>query len=228
MSKILPAATVVLVRDSDSGSDSGLEVLLLRRSKAVSFAKGSWVFPGGKIDKEDYGDDLDNIEAAARCGAVRETLEEADLTIEEDGLVYFAHWTTPPESPKRYATWFFISEIDGDSDSVTVDGSEIVEHRWYKPQDAMSDHQAKLIEMMPPTFITLTELAGCDTVAQAMAMYRDRPVPEFLPKFTMTDKGIAMLYPGDAGYVDGDQNALGPRHRFWMLDEAWRYEKSES
>jgi 8-oxo-dGTP pyrophosphatase MutT (NUDIX family) len=225
MTKILPAATVVVVRDSDS--DSGLEVLLLRRSKAVSFAGGSWVFPGGKIDKADYGNDLDDIEAAARCAAVRETREEADLKIEEKDMIYFSHWTTPPESPKRYATWFFISELGRDSEKVTVDGSEIVEHRWYKPKDAIHDHGAKIIEMMPPTFITLTELANCDCVAQVMDLYRHRPIPEFLPKFTLTEKGIAMLYPGDAGYVEGDQNALGPRHRFWMLDEAWRYEKSE-
>ena len=223
MSKIFPAATVVLVRD---GVD-GLETLLLRRSKDVSFAKGSWVFPGGRIDRADYCNDMDDIDAAARRSAVRETLEEADLTIDESTLLYFAHWTTPPESPKRFATWFFISEVACGGDNVTVDGREIVEYRWYKPQQALADRQANSIEMMAPTFITLTELAQCDTVAQSLAMYRDRPVPEFLPKFTMTDKGIAMLYPGDAGYEQGDQNAAGPRHRFWMLDEAWRYEKTQ-
>ena len=82
------------------------------------------------------------------------------------------------------------------------------------------------MKVIAPTFITLTELAQCESAQQALAMYSDRPVPEYLPKFTMTDKGIAMLYPGDAGYEQGDQGAEGPQHRFWMLEEAWRYENS--
>lgn len=223
MSKIFPAATVVLVRDSHEG----LEVLLLRRSKAVSFAQGSWVFPGGKIDKADYKDNLEDIETAARRGAVRETLEEADLLIEAERLHYFAHWTTPPENPRRYATWFYISEVRGDSEAVTVDGSEILEHRWYSPSQALADQRDKLIAMMPPTFITLSELAACGNVAQALAMYRKRPVAKFLPKFTLTERGVAMLYPGDSGYEQAEQTVDGPKHRFWMLDEAWRYEKSD-
>jgi 8-oxo-dGTP pyrophosphatase MutT (NUDIX family) len=223
MSKIFPAATVVLVRD---GSD-GLQTLLLRRSTALSFGSGNWVFPGGRIDKEDYAEDLADIEQAARRSAVRETREEADLTIQEQDLLYFAHWTTPPENPKRFATWFFIAAFTGDSERVTVDGSEIVEHRWYRPSQALAEQQAKTLKMMPPTFVTLTELAGCATVEAAMALYRQRPVPHFLPRFTATEQGIAMLYPGDAGYAAGEQQALGARHRCWMLDEAWRYEKSD-
>lgn len=223
MAKIFPAATVVLIRDSDNG----LETLLLRRAKELNFGGGSWVFPGGRIDQADYGADLDDIESAARQGAVRETQEESGLAISDADLLYFAHWTTPPEMHKRFATWFFITEMSG-GDNVLVDGSEIVEHQWYTPAAALRDRADKAIEMMPPTFITLTELDSCETVAEVMVMYRNRPVQEFLPHVTATDKGIAMLYPGDAGYEDRDQDADGDRHRFWMLDEAWRYEKTVS
>ncbi|WP_101760156.1 NUDIX hydrolase [Oceanicoccus sp. KOV_DT_Chl] len=224
MSKIFPAATAVLVRDSSDG----LEVLLLRKSKKLSFAEGSWVFPGGRIDKADYLHDLEDIEAAARRGAVRETMEESQLSVDAQALLYFSHWTTPPEHTKRFATWFFIGEVEGDSHAVEVDGGEIVEHRWCQPAAALADQQAKKITMMPPTFVTLTELERCNTVAEALSMYRNRPVPEFMPKVTMTDNGIAMLYPGDAGYDQADQDIPGPRHRMWMLDEAWRYEKTHS
>lgn len=220
MSDIFPAATVVLVRD---GQD-GLETLLLRRNRAVEFAGGSWVFPGGRIDQCDYNDDRDNIEAAARWAAVRETREEAAVEIDEESLHYFAHWTTPPEVPKRFATWFFICTVDTAVD-VIVDGSEIVEHRWYKPADAIAALNNKEIEMMPPTFITLTEIAEANDARDALAMYQERKVPEYLPRFTMTDKGICMLYPGDAGYEDGDQDAEGRHHRMWMLKEGWRFEK---
>lgn len=222
MPKIFPAATVVLVRDGAEG----LETLLLRRSTTVSFAKDCWVFPGGRIDKADYLDELNDIESAARRAAVRETREEANLVVREQDMVYFAHWTTPPEHPKRFATWFYISEFQGDPNNVVVDNSEIVEHRWYTPKQALNDLQAKQIAMMPPTFITLTELSAYTNLEQVLAMYRQRPVPEILPRIIITEQGMLMLYPGDAGYENGDETIRGPRNRFWMLDEAWRYEKT--
>lgn len=44
-----PASTVVLLRDSPEG----LETLLLRRNKALLFAGGYWVFPGGALEPQD-------------------------------------------------------------------------------------------------------------------------------------------------------------------------------
>ena len=44
-----PAATVLLLRDTEGG----LEALLLRRHKRSGFAAGAWVFPGGTVDEGD-------------------------------------------------------------------------------------------------------------------------------------------------------------------------------
>lgn len=44
-----PAATILLLRDSDRG----LEVLMTRRSHSASFAPGAYVFPGGALDASD-------------------------------------------------------------------------------------------------------------------------------------------------------------------------------
>ena len=41
---------MVLIRDADGGP----EVLLLKRNKALLFAGGVWVFPGGALDAEDW------------------------------------------------------------------------------------------------------------------------------------------------------------------------------
>ena len=59
----IPAATVVLLRDGDDGP----EVLMLRKNSKITFG-GMWVFPGGKIDPEDYSAD-GNLEAAAAAVA---------------------------------------------------------------------------------------------------------------------------------------------------------------
>ena len=60
-----PAATVVILRDGAHG----LEVLLGRRSSKLAFHGGAWVFPGGRIDPEDYGDAPDDLASAARRAA---------------------------------------------------------------------------------------------------------------------------------------------------------------
>ena len=62
----IPAATVVLLRDGKSG----VEVLMLRKNAKIDFG-GMWVFPGGRIEEEDYPPDRD-IDLAARVAAARE------------------------------------------------------------------------------------------------------------------------------------------------------------
>lgn len=49
-----PAATVVLARDGDPG----LEVLLMRRNRNAGFVPGAYVFPGGRVDREDADPEL--------------------------------------------------------------------------------------------------------------------------------------------------------------------------
>lgn len=219
MSEVRPAATVVLVRDGHQG----LETLLLRRNSKLAFAGDSWVFPGGRVDDIDHLHG-DGPQDAARQAAVREAQEEAGLHVDIDSLLYFAHWTTPEQAPKRYATWFFVSDIFSATD-VAVDGSEIVDYLWVSPADAIQKLHNKQIKMMPPTFITLQELSSCADVGAAMGMYSQRKVIPMTPRVGKAEDGVCMLYPGDAGYENADTDVLGSRHRFWMLKSGWRYEK---
>ncbi len=80
----IPAATVVIFRDTPAGSPS--EILMQVRSKTMTFAGGMAVFPGGRVDTADFalaetlaGDDSEEL--AHRIAAVRETLEETGLAI---------------------------------------------------------------------------------------------------------------------------------------------------
>src|SRR5437773_10777477 len=87
-----PAATVVLVRDGAEG----LEVLLAKRSSKLAFHGGAWVFPGGRIDPDDYGGKPEDLLGAARRAAAREAKEEAGVDVDADALVHLWNWT-PPE-----------------------------------------------------------------------------------------------------------------------------------
>jgi 8-oxo-dGTP pyrophosphatase MutT (NUDIX family) len=81
-----PAATIVLMRDGSQG----LEVFMVVRHHAIDFASGALVFPGGRVDENDYAlaantalcpnpKGLDAAAMASRLAAIRETFEECGV-----------------------------------------------------------------------------------------------------------------------------------------------------
>jgi 8-oxo-dGTP pyrophosphatase MutT (NUDIX family) len=81
-----PAATIVLLRDGAQG----LEVFMVVRHHAIDFASGALVFPGGRVDDNDFAlarkaalcpnpDGLDAEAMAFRLAAIRETFEECGV-----------------------------------------------------------------------------------------------------------------------------------------------------
>ncbi|MEQ9663817.1 MAG: NUDIX domain-containing protein [Parasphingopyxis sp.] len=89
----IPAATLVLMRDSADGPP---EVLMVERAAKMAFAGGAMVFPGGRIDEGDHalaanealvrGAPDDKLEAAGRVAAIRETLEETGVAVGFDPM----------------------------------------------------------------------------------------------------------------------------------------------
>lgn len=217
----LPAATVVLVRDGPGG----LEVLMVRKNAAVAFG-GMWVFPGGRVDSADRDPERPGDEqAAARRAAVRETAEEAGLVLDADSLVPFAHWTPPAAgAPRRFATWFFLARAP--EGTVAIDGGEIHDHIWARPADVLARHAAGEIELVPPTWVTLSHLAAAASAADALDRARRRPVERFVTRLVPAGEHLVAMWEGDAGYASGDPDAPGPRHRLWMVPGGWRYERS--
>lgn len=85
----------MLLRDGDSG----VEVFMLQRTMSASFARGTYVFPGGRVDDADHGeafepfcDDVDDASVSTRIGvergglawmvaAIRECFEEAGVLL---------------------------------------------------------------------------------------------------------------------------------------------------
>jgi 8-oxo-dGTP pyrophosphatase MutT (NUDIX family) len=214
-----PAATVLVLRDGDEGP----EVLMVQRNAKGTFAS-NWVFPGGKVDPEDYRVD-DDIVAASRRAASREAVEEADVVVDPDQLVPFSHWMPPTILPRRFATWFYATEapagVDGD---VTIDGGEIVDHLWVTPTEALARHNEGKVGLVPPTWITLRHLEGHATAAAAIGAIADREPPFYLTRQISTDPPT-VAWHGDAAYETGDLDAPGGRHRLMMLDTGWVFEE---
>jgi 8-oxo-dGTP pyrophosphatase MutT (NUDIX family) len=94
---VRPAATVLLVRDTDG--DGEPDVFMVRRTLSAAFARGMYVFPGGRVDEADAApevcelcDGLDDEEASERLrvdrgglsywvAAIRECFEEAGVLL---------------------------------------------------------------------------------------------------------------------------------------------------
>ena len=216
---VCPAATVVLVRDGDDG----LEALLVQRNKAVKHMGGMWVFPGGKVDEQDYPGD-GNIYTAALNAAIRETREEAGVEVSVEQLLYLSHWTTPEGAKRRFATWFFITVLE-DGQEVTVDGGEIAHHRWVRPEVALAElaDAEHPFRLMPPTFVSLVDIADCQTCLEARQHIGGREAIMYAPRMVFVEDGICFLYEGDAGYADESLNAQGQRHRAYMIDGQLEY-----
>jgi 8-oxo-dGTP pyrophosphatase MutT (NUDIX family) len=184
-----PAASVMVLRDSDAGP----EVLLVERNPESRFMAGAWVFPGGAVHDDDSG---------PAGTAARELTEEAGVTIaDSDDLVPFSRWITPAEVEIRFDTWFFVVESPADAEAV-CDGAECVDARWLTPRAALEAYARDELLLVFPTIKHLEELAGFDSVEEALAHARTRRVQPVQPR-VLVDGGVArVVLPGEPGYAD--------------------------
>src|SRR5829696_9309845 len=148
------AATVIVLR----GGSQRLEVLLVQRTPKARFMGGAWVFPGGAVDAHEGEGDV-----AHRAAAIREVQEETGITLPDPAaLVPFARWITPPEVSIRFDTYFFLA-VAPDGAEAEIDGSEIVDARWFEPARALEGSEAGEILMVFPTIKNLERVAEFDT-----------------------------------------------------------------
>ena len=220
--ELVPAATVVLVRNGAAG----LETLMLHRNSTLDFAGGMWVFPGGRLDDADREGAADE-EHAARRAAVREAQEEAGLHVDEQELVWIAHWQPPQGARRRFATWFFLAPAPADGE-VTIDGGEIHDHVWVTPSLALERHAAGEVELAPPTWVTLEWLVSVPTIDDALARAASGPVEFYETRIRgSADGDLVAVWHGDAGYESGDLAVSGARHRLVMRAAGgWTFERT--
>ncbi len=76
-----PAATVMLIRDLVAGS---FDVFMLQRTHGAAFAKGMYVFPGGRVDDVDSAQELEDL-----CDGMTDAEASALLQLPSGGLSYW-------------------------------------------------------------------------------------------------------------------------------------------
>jgi 8-oxo-dGTP pyrophosphatase MutT (NUDIX family) len=200
------ASTVMLLRDGTAG----LEVHLLHRAKALAFAGGVHVFPGGSVDPEDAIEGLDPL-AVAAC---RELWEEVGVLLGEgdrsgrrdrssvtrwdtSAVLPWARWITPEVEVRRFDTWFWVAAMPADQRTADDDaGGEAQGASWVTPAVGLAT-----MRLMPPQRALLHELMGYETVAEVLVAAQGREVVAILPKAVRLPEGeIRLALPGDPDY----------------------------
>jgi 8-oxo-dGTP pyrophosphatase MutT (NUDIX family) len=250
LAKPRQASTVLLVRDSDVG----IQAFMLERNKAIKFASGALVFPGGKVDAADADPALlAHLQGAAemtsdaralRVGAIREVFEESgvllarkrgaqlalskneadtigsryrakllageitiqalveqeDLELLTQELIYFAHWITPNIRPTRFDTHFYLALLPP-GQNAEHDGDESTSSCWIATRSAAADISAAGYSAMSPTLMNLEKVSRSETVADAIAQARTATVVTVQPEVHEAADGTRTVsIPEEAGY----------------------------
>jgi len=215
-SPLIPAATVVLLRDSADG----LEVLMLRRNRALKAFGGAWVFPGGRVDPAD-GEGLGDIQRA-KFTAIRETDEETGLDISTSQLAVLSNWIPPVEEKRRFSTWFFVGKAP--DQPVQIDDGEIHDYQWISPSKALKKVPSPDLTMFPPTYVSLCAVAEFQTADQAVLGISKNTPEIFETRFAKGTSGFVTCWPGDVSYDDLNFEKTGPRRRLYANPDGWIYE----
>lgn len=123
-------------------------------------------------------------------------LDDAGLVLRADLLRPWASWVTPAQEPRRYDARFFLAALpEGQrADDATT---ETESSSWVRPADALAEADAGKRPMMPPTRVTLAELAEYDSVASALAAHRE--IPRVEPTIVRDDSGVRVEFPPPRG-----------------------------
>ena len=149
-------------------------------------------------------------------------------------LVPLSCWIPPENIPRRYQTWFFAARAP--RGEVRLNPGELLNHLWLSPAEALDRHRNGLMQLVPPTWVTLHSLTADASAPVALARiagtapetYRTRPLPGYEPAVVLAWEGDeeydAAGGPSNAGHNAG-ASAPG-RHRLVMAKTAWRYERT--
>jgi 8-oxo-dGTP pyrophosphatase MutT (NUDIX family) len=147
--------------------------------------------------------------------SLAEVLGRRGLVLRADLLTPWARWITPEVSPRRFDTWFFAAALPPGQDATAApegfgdhaDPGESESGTWLRPASALEAARAGQMTLLPPTAVTLGELAGHPDVPAILAC-RQAVTPR-LPKVIVEDGRVRLALPG-SGPQPGPQSEPRP------------------
>jgi 8-oxo-dGTP pyrophosphatase MutT (NUDIX family) len=102
-----------------------------------------------------------------RTLAFSELLRRRGLVLRSDLLRPWAHWCTPLFEPRRYDTWFFVADLPRGQRARHV-GGEADHTEWWSARAAVTAAARGEMALMPPTQVTLEEVAAFPDVESVL------------------------------------------------------------
>ena len=124
---------------------------------------------------------------------------ELDLRLDLGALTTFARWITPPLTPKRFDTWFYVARA-GSEQRAICDGWETVDAEWIAPSRALELAAAGERKIIFPTRMNLQLLAEASDAADAIARAMARTLVTVEPRVEQREGGQVLVLPPNAGY----------------------------
>lgn len=124
------------------------------------------------------GDEWEAERAALAGGSssLHDVLTRRGLVVRSDLLGAWTHWITPAFEPRRYDTRFFVAALPPGQQARDV-STESDGVAWMAPGDALTGGMA----LMPPTRVTLAEIAQYGSVADVIGAAHARAITPIEP-----------------------------------------------
>jgi len=136
-----------------------------------------------------------------------ELLSQRGLVLRADLLTPWARWITPEVSPRRFDAWFFAAALPpgqmaalaaATGPGAQPDPGESDSGTWLSPAAALEAARAGHITLLPPTAVTLAELASHRDVADILA--QRRTIAPLLPEVIVEDERAWLAMPQAVDY----------------------------
>jgi 8-oxo-dGTP pyrophosphatase MutT (NUDIX family) len=136
-----------------------------------------------------------------------ELLGRRGLVLRADLLTPWARWITPEVSPRRFDTWFFAAALPPGQlaglaapagPAAQPDPGESDSGTWLSPAAALEAARAGRITLLPPTAVTLAELAAHQDVASILA--QRRTITALLPRVVVEEERAWLAMPQTVHY----------------------------
>jgi 8-oxo-dGTP pyrophosphatase MutT (NUDIX family) len=158
-------------------ADDALARALLCAAVRETFEESGVLLAGPSVDEITATDgpdwESDRVGLERRDFSLAELLARRGLLLRADLLRPWAHWITPPQESvrRRYDTRFFVAALPaGQRTRDVTSEADVVE--WVRPADALDQLRRGERPMMPPTIVTLEEIADYGSVADVLAAGR--------------------------------------------------------
>jgi len=180
----LPAAgTEALIRAAVRETFEECGVLLAGRSAEAALD-----------DTSGEGWEADRQALAGKSISLAELLIRRGLMLRSDLLTPWSRWITPDAEPRRYDTRFFVARLPEGQRALGGTG-ESDEAAWLRPDAALAAAEAGDLALLPPTTVTLQELAAHPDVAAMVGTWRQIALRQ--PVITFTDGQAWLVIPDD-------------------------------